>query len=226
MLSSLAKAFGQLPDPRFRKVLTFGIVGTLVIYILVYIAIGWGMSRLALFGIGWADTLTDLLGGLAVMVLTLLMAPSIAMTVLSFLLEDILQAVEAVHYPGLPEPRRQGWLEIAWGALRFAAVIIAVNLLALPLYIVLLLLGIGPLLYFAVNGYLLSREYFELVSWRRLSPAQSDALRRAHLGRLWLLGGALAALSTIPGINLLVPVVGTAAMLHEFESLRRRAGLL
>ena len=220
MIASLGKALAQLPDPRFRRVLVTGLAATLVLYVLLYLAIGWGLSALHVFGVGWADSLTSLLGGIAIFFVTLLIFPGVATVVLSFLLEDIAVAVERRHYPALPAPRRQRLGEVAWGALRLAAVTVLANLLALPLYVVLLFTGIGIGLYYIVNGYLLAREYFELVAWRRMEPAQADALRRAHAGRLWLMGVAIAFLSTLPVINLAAPLIATAAMIHELERLR------
>jgi uncharacterized protein involved in cysteine biosynthesis len=172
------------------------------------------------FGVGWADSLTGLLGGVAVFVVSLVMFPGVATLVLSFLLDDIARAVDAKYYPQLGPPRRQGWIELAWGSLRFALVSIVANLLALPIYLVLLIFGIGIGLFYVVNAYLLSREYFELVAGRRLAPAKADALRRAHAGRLWLMGLIIALLSTVPGINLIAPLLAAAAMLHEVEALR------
>ena len=222
MISSFAKAIGQLPDPAFRRALLRGLAGTLGLYVALYLGVGWGLAQMRLFGIGWADHLTDLLGGIAVVILTLMMFPAVATLALSVLLEDVAVAVEARHYPALPPPRRQGVGEVAWGALRFAGVTVLANLVALPIYLLLLVTGVGSGLYYGVNGYLLAREYFELAAWRRMDPAEADALRRAHSGRLWLMGIGVTVLSTLPLINLLAPLIGTAAMVHEVEALRRR----
>ncbi len=222
MIASLVKAVAQLPDPRFRRVLWSGLVGTLLTYVLLYLAVGWGLSRLQLFGIGWADSLTDLLGGLAIFVVTLLLFPTVATLLMSFLLERVALAVEGRYYPALPAPRRQGMAESLWVALRFTVVALLINLLALPVYLLLLFAGIGVGLYYVVNGYLLSRDYFEMIAGRRMSPEAADGLRRRHRLRLWLLGMVLALLSTLPVVNLLAPLVATAAMVHEVEKLRDR----
>ncbi len=220
MLTSLFRAIAQLSDPRFRRVLVVGLAATLILYVLCYLGMGWCLARLSLSGIGWVDRLTDVLGGLAIFVLTVLMFPSVVTLTLSFLLDDVAAAVEARYYPGLPPPRRQKLGEMTWGAIRFALVTMAVNLAALPFTLILLFVGIGIAVYYAVNGYLLAREYFELVAWRRIEPAAADALRRAHGLRLWLGGVAITFLSTLPVVNLAAPLIGTAMMVHEFENLR------
>ncbi len=226
MFGSYAKAITQLGEPRMRGIVLRGLAATLILYVLLYALVAWGLGQVHLFGIHWLDSLADILGGVTVFILTLLLFPAVASTVLSFLLESVARAVEARHYPGLPEPRRQSLAEIGWGALRFALVTLVVNLIALPFYLLLLLFGVGIGLYYIVNGYLLAREYFELVAWRRLDPARADALRRAHGGRLWLGGIGLAVLSTLPFVNLVAPLIGTAAMVHEFEALRRRDNIV
>jgi uncharacterized protein involved in cysteine biosynthesis len=47
-------------------------------------------------------------------------------------------------------------------------------------------------------------------------------LRRNYRGRLQLAGILLTLLMTIPLVNLLTPVIGTAFMVHVFHSLAAR----
>jgi CysZ protein len=58
------------------------------------------------------------------------------------------------------------------------------------------------------------------VALRRRSPADVKAWRKANLGVLWLTGIAIVLLGTIPILNLLVPILGTAAMVHVAQSLK------
>ncbi len=76
--------------------------------------------------------------------------------------------------------------------------------------------------FYGLNGYLLGREYFELVAARRFDMAGVRRLRRAYRGRLLLAGAVIAFLLTVPIVNLVTPVVATGFMLHVFERLRRR----
>lgn len=222
MLTSLTRAIAQLPDPRFRRVLRLGLVATLVLYALLYLAVGWGLAGLQPFGIGWVDLLTDLLGGFGIFIVTLLLFPSVATLLQSFLLDDIADAVEARHYPGLPPPRDQGLIKSAMSGLRLGLLAIAINLLALPFYGLLLLAGIGIGLYYLINGYLLARDYFEMAALRRMTVPAAHLLLKRHRLRLWGLGLVIAFLSTLPLVNLVAPLIATAAMIHEVEALRSR----
>ena len=56
MFSALAKAFGQLSDPEFRRVLVRSVLAALVVFIAVWVA--------AWFGLGWAgEALSDWVAG-------------------------------------------------------------------------------------------------------------------------------------------------------------------
>ena len=63
------------------------------------------------------------------------------------------------------------------------------NLLALPLYFVPL---VNLPIWLALNGYLVAREYVELVGLRRLPPAMVATLRRDHRMAFWLAGALIA----------------------------------
>jgi len=75
------------------------------------------------------------------------------------------------------------------------------------------------LLFYSVNGYLIGREYFEVVAFRRMHPSTAKAFRRAHMGRVFAAGVLIAFMLTIPFINLVVPVIATMFMVHLFNSL-------
>jgi uncharacterized protein involved in cysteine biosynthesis len=79
----------------------------------------------------------------------------------------------------------------------------------------------APLVFWAVNGYLFGREYFELVALRRLEPAEMRQLRGQYSLRIWLAGSLMAVPLSIPLLNLIVPLVGVATYTHMFHRLRR-----
>ena len=236
MVSALAKAFGQISDPAFRRVFALSVLAALIVFALLWV--------LAWFGLDWAGAaLADWLAGqepggfwaelfewvfgaaglVGVLVVSFFLFPAVMVLALSLLLEDIARAVERRHYPELPPAREQPLGEAALGALRFVGVTLLLNLLALPFY--LLLLFVPPLnlfVFYLLNGYLLGREYFELVAARRFDAAGVKRLRRAHRGRLMLAGVVIAFLLTLPIVNLLTPIVATGFMLHVFEGVRRR----
>jgi uncharacterized protein involved in cysteine biosynthesis len=103
------------------------------------------------------------------------------------------------------------------GSLKFLGITLALNLLVLLFLIV---PPVFPFVFYGVNGYLLSREYFEVVAARRMPAPAVRELRKKHMRRLFLSGLVVAFLLTVPIVNLLAPIVGTAAMVHIFHRLR------
>jgi CysZ protein len=222
MLSALTLALSDIVYPPLRRVLVLGFVGAAAVLIALSIGLGFGIDRLATFDFWLVNRLVELLGGLAVIVLVWVLFPAVVTLVLSFFLESAIVSVEARRYPGLPPPRRQSFGEILRSGLRLALLGIAVNLLALPLY--LLLPGLNIVLFYGLNGWLLGREYFEMIALRRLDERELCAAWRAHRPRILTGGVVIAVLLTIPVVNLAAPLIAAIFMLHLFENLPQRVG--
>ena len=236
MFSALAKSFSQASDPAFRRTLAISVAASLAAFVLLWTLAWWGLSTAgaalsAWLGARapdswWVEVLQWVLGGSAVvgvLVVSFFLFPAVMVLVMSLLLDDVAGAVEARHYPGLPAARAQPWGEVIAGALGFIAISLALNILALPLYLLLLFLPpFNLFVFYLLNGYLLGREYFEIVAVRRLDMATAKRLRRTYRGRVFMAGVVIALLLTVPLVNLITPIVATAFMLHVFEGLRRR----
>ena len=216
MPNALRLAFHQMTDdPAIRRVLWVSFAATIALVLTLPALTGWGLAQLQFANWAWVDTTLDVLGGVAVLALGILLFPAIVGLVAGLFLDDVAQAVEARHYPALPPPRRQRIGEIIWGSLRFFCVLAAANLVAVG--IVLIVPGLSLLVFWLVNGYLLGREYFELVAARRLEPAEVRALWRQRQGRFIAAGLLVAAIVMIPIINLIAPVLGAAFITHVFH---------
>lgn len=74
-----------------------------------------------------------------------------------------------------------------------------------------------------LNRYLLSREYLELVALRRLDRYAARSMWREFRGRFLVASLFVVALLGVPFVNLIVPVVAVAFMVHVFEGTRREA---
>ena len=222
MLDALGKAIGQLADPRLRRAIWLTLATSLAVVGGLVLAAWLLLARLSVFGIGWVDTALDLLAGAGVLVVAWLLFPATISVVVGFFLEEVADAVERRHYPGLKPARAQPLGEQAAAGLRFALVAIGLNLLVLPLYLAgIFLPPLNIFVFYGLNGYLLGREFYELVALRRFDQRQVQVLRRAHGGRSFLAGVVIAFLLTVPFVNLIAPVIATAFMVHLFEAWRR-----
>jgi len=231
MIRAFSRAFQQLPEPALRRYLVISVVATLVAFLLL-----WGAAVAALgatsipsfelFDRTWDfDFVADVAGALAAFVLLGLMFPALLILIVGFFLEDVAQVVEDRHYPALGRGRDQSVPEMIVLMAKFAALSIVLNLLALPLFLLLIFLPpLNLFVFYAVNGYLLGREYYELVAHRRLDPTAALRLRRAYGGHLFVAGVVIAVMMSVPGLNLIVPVIATAAMVHLVHGWRAHRG--
>lgn len=225
----IGRGLAQLGDRRFVAILLRSLLLTAVALAVA----AWGFvagvewllpASVELPWIGPVGFVDDLafwaaLGG--VLVLSVFLMVPVAAAVVGFFLEGIAEAVEERHYPGLPPARKLGLAAQVGDALRFFVLVVAVNLVALAIYLA--VAPLAPFVFWIVNGFLLGREYFQLVALRRVDRAQAAALRRRHLGTIWLTGTAMAVPLSVPVLNLLVPIAGVAVFTHQFHRLVKDA---
>jgi len=95
--------------------------------------------------------------------------------------------------------------------IKFGLLALVVYLCALPFV---LFAGIGLLILFLANAYLLSREYFELAAMRFRPPEEAKAMRKANAGYIFFTGMVIAAFVSIPILNFATPVFAMAFMVH------------
>lgn len=228
IFASFFKALGQIGDPRFRRVMGLGVLLALALLAVVYAGFlvlinSFVPGTIDMIFVGPITGIDALLGwGSLFLMLGLsvfLMVP-VASAFSGLFLEDIADAVEDRHYPGLPPvtPVRLG--DSLVDSLNFLGLVIAANVLALVLYI---FAGpFIPVVFWAVNGWLLGREYFTLVATRRIGRERAKALRAQNSGRIWLAGILMAAPLSVPLVNLVIPVLGVATFTHLFHRMASR----
>lgn len=217
MIGAFSKAIRQLGDPAIRRVVWLSIAVSLGVFVALWAAVGFLLTETTLFQTGWLDTAIDVLGGVATVAISWFLFPVVISAFIGLVLERVAEAVERRYYPALPPAREIPNSEAIGGSLRFLAITVALNLVVL---VFLIFPPIFPFVFYGVNGYLLSREYFEVVAARRMPPPEVKALRRQQMARLFPAGVAVAFLLTVPIVNLLAPIIGTAAMVHIFQRLR------
>lgn len=218
MFTAFAQAFAQLGDPRIRRVVWLSLAATAGLYFALVGTLWFLLGSTAVVALPWADMLIDVLGGIAVFALALLLFPAVVSMIVGVFLDDVADAVEERHYPNLAPPRRQSLGESLRAGLRLGGLAVLLNLLFLPLFFVPIL---NLVVFYGLNGYLLSREYFELVALRRNDAEAVRALRSRHRIRLWLVGAGITVIATIPILNMVFPVIGVAAMVHTAHRLNR-----
>ena len=221
MIRAFELAVRQLGDPRLRLVIWQSLALSLVLQIAIGFVAWWALQHFVHYDISWVNGLIRWLGGAAVVVVALLLFPASFGIVVSIFMERIADIVESEHYPQLgPAKGISVWTGI-WTGLVFLVAVIVLNLVMLPFYILAIFIaGLGAVLFYGINGLLTGRMYYEQVALRRRSPADVKAWRKANFWTLWLAGVVIVFLGTIPVLNLIMPVLGTAAMVHVAQTLR------
>jgi uncharacterized protein involved in cysteine biosynthesis len=221
MLNALFRVLAQLFSPPLRRIVGLSLVIAVVSFAGLWLGIAIALGYLPTIGWRPLDWLIDLLGIVGVALLSWLLFPAVVTLIMGFFLERVAAAVESLDYPGRGPPRRQSIREGVMIGLRLMLLSIALNLLALPIYV--LVPGINLFVFLGLNGYLFGREYFEVVALRRLDIDAARAMRHRFGGRIFVGGVMIAGVFVLPFINLAAPVIATAFMVHLFEGLPRVA---
>ena len=214
MLQPLFRAVSQLNDPVFLGVVWRSVVLSLLAFVALLACAAWLVQDWVGQG-GWVGWLAGVAGGLSVLALAVWLFVPVALLIATLYVNRIAAAVEQRFYPGLPRPVGAPMAEQAWDGAVLGAQVLALQLASLVA--ALLLPGVGLVLGWIVTGWAIGRGLFMSVAMRRMS--RPEALRVYARRRLAVVapGIGLAFASTFPPLNLLVPVVGIAAMVHVFN---------
>ena len=221
MFAAAIEAFRQILTRPFRAVLIKCIGFTIGLLLLLIVAVEWSFGYFVEWP-GWIETALQWLGGAALIVGSIFLIPPVTSLMAGLYLDDVAAEVERATYPQDPPGRELPVLRAIGAALKFFFVVLAVNLIALFL---LLVPGVNLIAFYVGNGYLLGREYFEMVAMRHLPQAEARRLRKSNNGYVTLCGLVIAALASVPILNLLTPLFATAFMVRIYKSVARAAGL-
>lgn len=219
MVRALLLALEQLSDPAAQRLVVRCVLLALATFAGLTALAGFGLAALDVTGIVWLDAAMGFAGSALALLLAWLLFPATVILISSLFVEQVADAVERRHYPALPAAPGLPLAEGFQSTLKLVAAGVALNLLALPLY---LIPGANIFIFLGLNGYLLGREYFETVAQRRYGRAATVAMRRQLRVPVFLSGVVIAMMLTIPLLNLIAPVVATAFMVHRFERWRDR----
>lgn len=214
LLTPLSRALAQLDDRVFLGVLLQSVLWSVVCFALLHVGTIWAMHRLLDLH-GWLAWAADLLGTVGASLLALWLFVPVAAAIGTLFFDRIAAAVERRWYPDLPPAIGAPLTAQAWDGIALGLRILLLNVLALVL--VLLLPGIGLVLGWAIGAYALGRGLFVAVAMRRMPRPAAESLYRACRPMVLAQGAVLALAAYLPLVNLLLPVIGAAAMVHALD---------
>lgn len=214
MFSPMLRALGQMDDGVFLGVLLRCLAWAAVCFAALHFAVFYAVHRLLDLH-GWLGWLADLGAGLGAVLLAQSLFLPVAAVIGTLYIDRIARAVERRHYPSLPPPRGAPFVSQLWDALGVGARILLLTLLAL--IVALILPGVGLILAWVIGGYAIGRGLFVAVAMRRMPREAATMLYRRARPAVLAQGLMLALVGYVPILNLLIPIVGTAAMVHVLD---------
>src|SRR5476651_2391406 len=226
MIDAALKALSQLFTQPLRAVLMKAVGLALLLIVIVGIVLNRVLAALAANGATWAEQTSgmaphaawatlawvlSIMAGLGIVTGALFLMPAVTAFVGSFFVDEVADVVERTHYPAEPAGRALPLFRALIEGIKFALLALAVYLCAVPF---LLLAGLGVIILFLANSYLLGREYFELAAMRFRPPAEAKAMRKANAICVFLAGMVIAVFVSIPLLNLATPIFAMAFMVH------------
>ncbi|MBX3566246.1 MAG: EI24 domain-containing protein [Sphingomonas sp.] len=224
MIQAFFLSLGQLLDGRVAMVFLKSLLITLVLFaglgIGLYYGIHWAAAR-------WLNGYSGPFADIAVIVLLLaahwLLFRAIAIGVIGIFADEVVAAVEAKYYPGAHADARDVPFarSLAMG-LGSGIRIILINLALSPIYIALLITGVGTAVaFFIVNSWLLGRDLGDMVAARHMKYRDLPRWRSRTSLRRFILGMFGTGILLIPVVALVGPVLGAAMATHAFHRGRR-----
>ncbi len=235
MFGAAGKAFVQIFTAPFRRVLLKSVGLALLILVGLGIMLHRVIAALSAQGAEWATGvwgtqwiwnlavwLISFAAGLGLFAGALLLMPAVTAFVGTFFVDEIAELVEREHYGTAPAGRALSFGRALAEGTKTALLAIAVYLAAAPF---LLIAGLGFVVMFLANAYLLGREYFLLAAMRFRPPGEAKALRRMRRTDVFLAGLIVAFVVSVPVVNLITPLFATALMVHVHKRLSAGAAL-
>lgn len=227
MIQSFSRAVAQLPDPKILKII-FQVIATTIGLI-------FAITFLSYLGLSYLGSLEDVRNiipfvelptwifeslTLGVLVVLFIFFPALSTIAAGLFLDKVADVVEGKYYPKLSPVQEMPLSSVIWMAVKLLTLTLVLNILVLPLYFIPL---INLVVFYVLNGYLIGREYYEMVAQRHLPVGEIRSFRKTKMGGYLIFGAIVTFLLTIPFLNLLMPIIATAAMVHLFHKAREKA---
>jgi CysZ protein len=239
MIDAAVKALAQMFTPALRHVLMKAVGLALILIVIIGILLQRLLSALAAHGADWAEQTSgfaphaawsalawvlSIMAGLGIVTGALFLMPTIAAFIGTFFVDETAEAVEREYYPTEPLGRALPFFRALIEGIKIALLTLIVYFVALPF---ILFAGLGVIILFLANAYLLGREYFELAAMRFRPPYEAKAMRKANAAYIFLCGMVIAVFVSIPVVNLATPIFAMTFMVHVHKRMTgKRAELI
>ena len=225
MLSTFFRSTREIFQKPLRSVAFKAIFVSMVILVVVLAVLVFGLLNVEIplldqlpWPISWlVETSLEFLAISFFIFLGSILFPWVLSLVIAFFLEEIVTVVRERNYNN-EFLETTGNCQAIIYAVKFGVLTSLINLVCLPIYLILLFFPIMSLVFFyLVNGLLLGREYYGLVTIGYVASKERRAVFKENRLQVYLAGLFIAFMMTIPFINLIAPVLGSVMMVHLLE---------
>jgi CysZ protein len=226
MIEAAFKALAQLFTRPLRAVLMKAVGLALLLIVIIGIVLNRVFAALAASGATWAEQTSgfaphaawaslawvlSIMASLGIITGALFLMPAVTAFVGSFFVDEVADAVERDTYPAEPPGKALPLLRALIEGVNFTLLALVVYLCALPF---IFFAGLGVIILFVANSYLLGRQYFEFAAMRFRAPHEAKAMRKTNAAYIFLAGMVIAVFVSIPLVNLATPIFAMAYMVH------------
>lgn len=227
LVTAIERTGQQIFDRAFLKVFFLGLATTVGAIIIAYLAANEIMKEIPGYQSDWEwweDFVNWVMGytvDIAFFVILFFFFAPISTIFVSIYLDDIVDSVEDRFYPNNKASKRLGIPKLAFLACRIALLVVVLNIIVIPLYIIFFWIPFLPLgIFYLLNGYLLGWGYYEMVAVRHLGIKEAGIHRKSIRGVVLGVGLIMTFLFMVPIVQLIVPIIGAALICHLFHMSR------
>ena len=219
ILHAVFAGLSELAHGQSRNTIYVSVIITAALLIGTIVGGTYVFTQIPLVGVTWLDNILQTIFGISSLLLSWFLFPLIATAIVSLFLDQICHNIEQREYKADIPGRNLGVISAVREAIRFLLLALVINLLVFA--VGLIITPFSPILYFIFNGYLISREYFFQAGMRYSTRYEVKALYNRNRISLLIAGSTLTMMLLVPILNLCVPVIAVATMVHAFKGAQK-----
>ena len=168
----IAKTLKSIAKCRLHRIILSCALLAIAVVVLAAAGVTWLSAHLIQTGTEGLDTLLTSVAGIATGIGGWFMLPALIILIAGMFQETVINRVEKAFYPDAAQSEAPKFWPDFVHDLRFTGRAVGLNILVLPSYFI----GIGFVISFLLNSYLLGREFFESAAGQHLGKKQAQAL--------------------------------------------------
>tara|TARA_Y100000590_G_scaffold456750_1_gene607945 strand:- start:590 stop:1273 length:684 start_codon:yes stop_codon:yes gene_type:complete len=219
VITAFFKALSQITDPKFIWIVVKSSVLTALVFLGISILFAWGVGSFwSWVGLPFMSFVITIGGFFTFFVGIWVFGPAVIIAINSIFLSDVIRAVEVKYYPNDLQGKEPTFIDDIASTFNLVLIQIILNICIVPF---LFFPPIYFILYWFINAYLFGREYFEMVFSRFFKKKIRHRLKANYKYNLYFHGLITAILFTLPLINIFVPLISTASMIHLYKKINK-----